>query len=69
MRRLWSFPTSTPTVNEDNVWNAGEVIDAFLEKHFSRVVTSEERQAIMKDFPKPSCQVLRTPKLDEEIKK
>ena len=31
-------------------------------------LTKEERQAIMKDFPKPGCTVLSAPRLDEQVK-
>ena len=31
-------------------------------------MASDEREAIKKDFPRPACQALRVPKLDEEIK-
>ena len=63
------FTDFNPTVNNDNDWDAGEVINAFLKKHFGKAVTADERQAIMKDFPKPSCRVLRTPKLNENMKR
>ena len=55
-------------MNNENDWNAGEIINAFLKKHFGKATMAEERQAIMKDFPRSSCQVLRTPKLDEGMK-
>lgn len=58
-----------PTVEDATTWEAGETIDSFLEKHFSRIISAEERDSIMGDFPRPSCAVLRTPKLDEEVKK
>ena len=32
-------------------------------------MTAAEREAIMRDFPKPDCQALQTPRLDEEMKK
>ena len=63
------FAVFDPTVSDNSTWDAGEIINAFLEKHFNREVKDDEREAIMQDFPKPSCQVLNTPKLDEEIKK
>ena len=63
------FANFDPTINDDNMWDAGEVINAFLEKHFNRVITPEEREAIMNDFPKPSCQALVAPKLDKDMKK
>ena len=56
-----------PTV-EDGTWEAGETIDSFLEKHFSRIISAEERDSIMGDFPRPACAVLCTPKLDKEVK-
>ena len=40
----------------------------FLEKHFNRSLSDDEREAIMKDFPKPVCGVMSVPKLDEEVK-
>ena len=63
------FLTFDPTVVTNSSWDAGEVINAFLEKHFSQEVTVEEREGIMKDFPKPPHQFLTAPKLDEEMKK
>ena len=63
------FTDFDPTVNNDNDWDAGEVINTFLKKHSGRAVTADERQAIMKDFPKQSCWVLRTPKLNENMKR
>jgi len=63
------FAQFDPTVTKDNSWEAGEVIDTFLKKHFNRSVLPEERDAIMGDFPKPTCQVLQVPKLDNEMKK
>ena len=58
-----------PTVNDGAAWKAGVTIDSFLEKHFSRTISTEERDSIMGDFPRPACAVLQTPKLDEEVKK
>lgn len=62
----WS---SSTTVSDDNTWDAGEVITAFLKKHFGWMIMAEERLAIMKNFPKLSCQVLRTLKLVEDMRK
>lgn len=39
-----------------------------MECHFNRSLTDEEREAITKDFPKPSCKALSTPKLDEQVR-
>ena len=41
---------------------------AFLDKHFNRSLSEEEREAIMQDFPKPNCDVLVTPRIDKEVK-
>ena len=51
-----------PTVTDGNTWESVEVIDAFLAKHFNHAITSEEREAIMKDFPKPTSQAVQVPK-------
>ena len=56
------------SVQDDSVWEAGETVNFFLEKHFLHPLPPEEREAIMKDFPKPACSALCVPKLDEEIK-
>ena len=40
----------------------------FLEKHFNWPLSDAEREAIMKDFPKPNCHVMSAPKLDEQVK-
>ncbi len=32
------------------------------------MLSSEEREAIMKDFPRPNCDALVIPKIDEEVK-
>ena len=53
-----------PTVEYENAWEAGEIINSYIEKHFKRAMTIEERQAIMKD-----SQILLTPKIDDDIKK
>ena len=58
-----------PTVPDENAWEAGEIINSFIEKHFNHTITAEERDAIMKDFLKSSCTALCTPKLDKDIKK
>lgn len=36
-------------------------------KHFNKVLSDQERQAIMTDFPKPLCDALALPEMDEEI--
>ncbi|MCG8626900.1 MAG: hypothetical protein MJE68_33475, partial [Proteobacteria bacterium] len=56
-----------PTVTPKNTWEPQKPIVAFLEKHFNRS-SDDERESIMKDFPKPDCGVLTAPKLDEQVK-
>ena len=53
-----------PSVEPKNSWEAPPSISTFLE----RTLSEEEKSAIMKDFPKPSCKVLSAPKLDEQVK-
>ena len=40
----------------------------FLDEHFNRVPLPEERQAILLDFPKPTCDVVQAPRLDIEVR-
>ena len=40
----------------------------FLDKHFNRSLSDAEKEAILKDFPKPKSSALTTPKLDERVK-
>ena len=42
-----------PTVDSKDTWKPPQAIQAFLEKHFNRSLSEEERSAIMKDFLKP----------------
>jgi len=39
-----------------------------LEKILNRTRSEDEKEAIMKDFPKPNCKVLSAPKLDDQVK-
>lgn len=41
---------------------------SFLEKYFNHSLTEAEREAILKDFPKPKCEALAIPKLDQQVK-
>jgi len=58
-----------PTVEGVNSWEAGEIINTFLSKYFAKALDQKEIDKIMKDFPKPNCTALLTPKLDEEVKR
>ena len=57
-----------PCVEPKDSWQAPTSITSFLDKHFNKALSEEERSAIMKDFPKPVCKVLSAPKLDEQVK-
>jgi len=35
---VWEFADFDPTMNDNNMWNTGEAINVFLEKHFNREV-------------------------------
>ena len=52
-----------PSVNPNNSW-----ISAFLDKHFNRALSDSEREAIMKDFLRPTYEAMTVPKLDAEVK-
>ena len=58
-----------PTVKDNKRWDAGDTINKFLEKHFARTLDDDELDKIMEDLPKPDSPALRTPKLDEEVKR
>jgi len=48
------FVQFNPSEQDENAWEAGEVINTFLEKHFLHPLAPEECEAIKKDFPKPA---------------
>ena len=57
-----------PTVDPKDSWKAPSTITSFLQKHFNRSLSDDEREAIMKDFPRPRCDALTTPKIDDDLK-
>ena len=57
-----------PSMDPRDTWKPPQVILAFLEKNFNCSLAEEEREAIMKDFPKPACGVMSVPRLDDEVK-
>ena len=57
-----------PSVDPKESWDPPKIIERFIEKHFNRSLTEPERQAIMKDFPKPKIKALTTPTLDDQFK-
>ena len=62
------FVEFDPSVQANDKWQASEPMSAFLDKHFNRSLSEEEREAIMQDFPKPNCDVLVTPRIDKEVR-
>ena len=62
------FVEFDPSVQSKDKWLAPEPMAAFLDKHFNRSLSEEEREAIMQDLPKPNCDVLVTPRIDKEVK-
>ena len=40
----------------------------FLHKHFNSTLSAAEREAILKEFLKPNCEVVMVPKLHEQVK-
>ena len=61
-----------PNVAAEENWVSSQSVATFLEKHFERCLSSEERETILKDFPKlspkPDCPVLEVLTLDEPVK-
>ena len=57
-----------PKVDPKDTWRAPQVIATFLERHVNRSLSTEEHEAIMKDFAQPNCDAVVTPKMDEEVK-
>ena len=52
-----------PKVKPTGTWDPPSVIRSFLHKHFNKSLSEEEREAILKDFPKPNVEAIVTPKL------
>lgn len=57
-----------PSIEPSGSWEAPKTVKMFLEKHFNRTLSEDEREAIRKDFPKPSGGLLVAPKLDDQVK-
>ena len=57
-----------PSVEPKDAWEPPMAMTSFLERHFNRSLEEGEREAILKDFPKPTCKALQAPKLDEQVK-
>ena len=57
-----------PRVEPKDTWTPSLVMANFLQKHFNIALKEEEREAILKDFPKLSCKAIVAPTLDEQVK-
>ena len=57
-----------PKVEAKDTWPPPKSMKTFLEKYFNKSLSEEEREAILKDFPKPDTKAVLTPKLDEQVK-
>ena len=58
-----------PMVDSGKTWEAGDIINTFLTKYFTKALDQREIDNIMEDFLKPNCPALQTPNLDEKVKK
>lgn len=54
-----------PSVDPSGAWEAPKAMTEFLDKHFNKCLTDEEREAIRKDSSGSS---LATPKLNKQVK-
>ena len=57
-----------PAVEPEDSWEPPKAMISYLDKHFNKALSVAERKAILKDSPKPSCQALEVPKLDDQVK-
>ena len=57
-----------PSVEPKDTWSPPPAMAGFLERHFNRTLEESEREAILKDFPKPNCKATVTPRLDDQVK-
>ena len=55
-----------PSVEPKDTWNPPLSMVNFLEKHFNRTLDEGEREAILKDFPKPHCKAIVAPRTQED---
>lgn len=57
-----------PSISPKDTWETPKQMGDFLRKHFNRSLSEAEKEAILKDFPKPDCGALAVPKLDDQVK-
>ena len=61
---------SSPTCTKWHAWFVGppDLILAFLTKNFNRVLSDEDKEAILQEYPKPNCSAMEVPCLDDNVK-
>jgi len=57
------FQEFGPSVSNKTMWDAGEVINTFLEKHFNHSIKPDEWDKIMSDFRSLPAQLWKSPSL------
>ena len=57
-----------PSVEPKDTWSPPTAVENFLQKYFNRTLEEGEREAILKDFPKPNCKAAVAPRLDDQVK-
>ena len=50
-----------PKVESRDTWPPPKAMRSFFEKHFNKSLSEEEREEILKDFPKPDTKAVSTP--------
>jgi len=61
------FQDFDPWLDDNDSWQPPAAMLKFLDEYFNRVPLPEERQATLQDFPKPTCDVVQAPRLDNEV--
>ncbi len=55
-----------PSVNSGVAWEPHQCLSSFLQRRFNRSLSDSEREAIIKEFPKPDSVALSVPKPDDQ---
>ena len=62
---LNTFDPSSLAAGDIHVFDAPQIINEYVEKHFRAVLDKETRDIMFKEHPVPSTPVMRAPKVDE----
>lgn len=57
------------TMTPKNTWEPPKPTVSFLPNNMNRSLSEDERESIMKDFPKLDCDILTASKFDKQVKK